>query len=117
MIKLVCLLKKRDGMTTAEFREYYETHHKVIGRESMRYSERYLRRFLDPLEGMEEDEQPYDVITEIWFKDRDALARGLAYSNQPKIRNPLTEDEDKLFDRPSMRFYTVEEHEDEPIRL
>ena len=116
MIKLVCLLKKRDGMTTAEFREYYETQHKVIGRESMRHSERYMRRFLDPLDGQDEADQPYDVITEIWFKDRDALAKGLAFANRPEIRGPLTEDEDKLFDRASMRFYTVEEHEDEPIR-
>ena len=114
MIKLVCLLKKRDGMTTEEFRHYYETRHRFVALPSMRYAERYMRRFLDPLEGMGDGDQPYDVITEIWFRDRDAFQKFTAFVNQPEFRSALTEDEDQLFDRLTMRFYTVEEHEDVP---
>ena len=31
MIKTIALLKRRPGMTVAEFREHYETHHRRIG--------------------------------------------------------------------------------------
>ena len=31
MFKTVCLLKRKDGMSLEEFRDYYENHHRKIG--------------------------------------------------------------------------------------
>ena len=49
MVKLVGLLKRRPGMSTDEFRAYYETHHKKLGdRYLAGFADRYLRRYLNP---------------------------------------------------------------------
>ena len=49
MFKTITLLKRRPGTTMAEFIDYYETHHRVIGEKYLRgHATRYVRRFLHP---------------------------------------------------------------------
>ena len=49
MIKLVMPMKRRPGMTIPEFREYYETKHRLIGEKYLKgYASRYMRRFTNP---------------------------------------------------------------------
>ena len=50
MIKMIGLLKRKPGMTTAAFRAYYESKHRLIGEKHLReYACRYARRYLTPL--------------------------------------------------------------------
>ncbi len=111
MYKIVGFLKKRPGMTTAEFREYYETYHRVIGEKVLAgYAAQYMRRFLEPYgPTAEADEQPFDVIMEIWYPDRATYEASQAHLSTPEIAAEIAEDEEKLFDRPENRFYHVQE--------
>jgi hypothetical protein len=114
MFRMICLLKRKDGMSVAEFRAYYEGRHRVLALRHMRHVERYTRKYLDPIDPAGGTEQPYDVVTEVSCRDRAAFEMFLIHMGQPDIAALITEDEGHLFDRPSMRFYTVEEHEDVP---
>ena len=115
MIKTVGLLKRRPGMSIEDFRDYYETHHRVIGEKYLSgHAARYVRRFLDPAPNSRRGdlgEPEYDVILEIWYADQAAYDATREVLSAPEVRREIVEDEEKLFDRPSMRFYTVQEFE------
>jgi hypothetical protein len=115
MYKVVGLLKKREGLSNEAFREYYEGYHRVIGEKYLRqYASRYMRRYLkpfgDPISG-QCGEHFYDVILEIWYHSEAAFQSANALFSQPEIAREISEDEEKLFDRSSNRFYTVSEVE------
>lgn len=115
MLKTVGLFKRRPGMSVEEFREYYETHHRAIGEKYLKGNvERYIRRYLDspPTQRPGAAAEPeYDVILEIWYADQAAYDATRKALSDPDVRKEITEDEEKLFDRPSMLFYTVTEKE------
>ncbi len=115
MIKTVGLLKKRTGMTTEEFRAYYETYHRLIGEKYLcGYASKYMRRFLNPQPGRPQPDEPeFDVILEIWYPDAETQAACADVLSQPDVLKEITEDEEKLFDRDHMRFFTVDEFESE----
>lgn len=113
MIKTIGLLKRRPGMTVAEFRAYYETHHRVIGEKYLSgFASRYMRRFITPSANRETGEVPepdFDVVLEIWYPDRatfEACGRALS---APEAVAEITADEERLFDRPKMRFFVIDE--------
>lgn len=114
MIKLVMPMKRRPGMSVSEFREYYETKHRLIGEKYLTgYATRYLRRFTNP--NMDRDGQlrdpEYDVFLEIWYPDQETYeACGKALS-APEVAKEIKEDEEKVFDMRFMRSYLVEEVE------
>src|SRR5512145_803283 len=76
MVKLVFLLKRKDGMPFEDFVRYYETTHQRIGCRVMpgcvKYQRRYLRYLGQPVEGAHPEDR-YDVVTELWFPDRATL--------------------------------------------
>ncbi|MBQ62158.1 MAG: hypothetical protein CMQ19_08785 [Gammaproteobacteria bacterium] len=114
MIKLVMPMKKRPGMSTAEFREYYETHHRVIGEKYLAgFASRYFRRFLNPLPDRSGNltDPDYDVILEIWYPDEATFQACGQRLSQPEIAREIAEDEEKLFDLSQMRSYLVDEFE------
>ena len=114
MIKLVMPMKRRPGMTIPEFREYYESTHKLLGEKYLAgYATRYLRRFTNPTRDRDGEmrDPEYDVFLEIWYPDRETLeACGRALS-QPEVAAEIREDEEKVFDMRFMRSYLVEECE------
>lgn len=113
MIKLIGLLKRRPGMGVAEFREYYETRHRLIGEKYLTgYASRYQRRFLDAAPDRATGVAPeaeYDVIMEIWYPDQATYEAASARLAEPKVAREIIEDEERLFDRPKMRFFVVRE--------
>lgn len=115
MIKMIGLLKRRPGMSTAEFRDYYERAHRLIGEKHLAgYACRYVRRYLDPAPGRTSDgEAPYDVILEVWYPDQAAFEAAGRHLAKPDIAAEIAADEERLFDRPQNRFYLVEEVESE----
>lgn len=108
--KMLLFLKRRPGMTTEAFRDYYETRHRLIGEAYPDGVVRYVRRYLEaPPEAT--DELPYDVLTETWFDDRqifDAVVASIETGNLPQV---VIEDEERLFDRAKTRVATVVEVE------
>lgn len=114
MIKLVMPMKKRPGMSTEEFRNYYESHHRLIGEKYLKgFVSRYVRRFLNPLPDRSGNvtEPEYDVLLEIWYPDEASFQACGKKLRQPDIAKEIAEDEAKLFDLTRMRSYLVEEFE------
>jgi hypothetical protein len=104
-VTVITLLKRREGMSKADFIAYYEAHHRRIGEQVLGgYATRYVRRFLT-----EDEAFDADVITEVDCPDeatRDACFAAMA---DPAIMDMIVADEEKLFDRSRIRTFSVEE--------
>lgn len=118
MYKMLVFLKRKPGLSTAEFRDYYESHHRKLGERLVPGMRRYVRRYIDPLPGpvsgqdTAQDSGPdFDVITELWFDDRAAFDAMIAHTSQPAIAQALAEDEARFIDRTRMIFTGVDEVE------
>lgn len=56
MIKVVTPLKRRSDLSREEFRNYYESHHRLLGEKYLAgYANRYLRRYLEAFKKMYPD--------------------------------------------------------------
>ena len=109
MIKIVTLLKRRSGMSKQAFMAYYEDHHRLIGEKVLSgYAEKYVRRYLQPSDGVEQD-QDFDVVMEIWFPDAATYDAWRARMADPETIAEIATDEEKLFDRSRIRSFTVTE--------
>jgi hypothetical protein len=115
MFKIIGLLKKKAGMSSDEFRHYYETTHRQLGEKYLRnfaikYMRRYLTPFPNPLTG-QTPETEHDVVLEIWYPDRATFEAAHAQFADEDILAEISADEEKLFDRSAMLFYFVDECE------
>ena len=114
-IKVILLLKRKQGMTPAAFREEYETGHsrlglKLFGHLWTEYRRNYLgaaNNFVNAIQAggavpsrgevSRTAESPYDVVTELIFPDEAALQEmNRIASANAKI---IADDELRLFDR------------------
>ena len=90
--KILLFMKRKPGMSVADFRAYYEQHHAPLALRHGAAMTRYVRRFLDPQPHAESGtcaELPYDVITELWFDDEAKFRGTLAYiSTQSAAGSP-----------------------------
>ncbi|MGE0217296.1 EthD domain-containing protein [Mycolicibacterium sp.] len=115
MIKVVSLFKKRDGLSTAEFRDYYENNHSRLFADHLkvpgvhRYTRRYLEPIPDSITGAVRH-SGFDVIMEVWCDEQWYTDY---FVNQPsaEFRELVAEDEEKLFDRTQMFTYVVKEYD------
>ena len=114
MLKQVCLLKRRPGMTMQEFKDYYENKHAKIGEKYLPLARRYIRRYVkpepNPITGQIE-EFDFDVVMELWWDSREHFESSMAKLGQPDIHKEFYEDEEKIFNSHHNRVFTVEEHE------
>ncbi|MFA7597188.1 MAG: EthD domain-containing protein [Novosphingobium sp.] len=114
MFKAVVLIKRKKGMSMKDFIEYYENNHAPLAISKVPNLRRYVRHFIRPY-GNEvyatEAEAPYDVITEIWFDNEEEFHKGMSYLSEPETASLIAADEENLFDRSSIRFMTMEDHE------
>lgn len=112
-VTVITLLKRREGMSVADFRAYYESTHRRIGEAVLApYATRYVRRFLAPLDGIDQS-CDYDVVMEIDFPDeatRDACFVALGAADTAAM---IAQDEERLFDRARVRTFSVLEHASE----
>lgn len=112
--KILIFLKRRPGMSTEDFRRYYEEVHVPLCLKYTRGVSRYLRRFIDPLPSPETGESgdlAYDVITELWFEDETVFRATVEFMSTRVMSEEVVEDEKNLFDRGETRIATVVEHE------
>lgn len=113
MIKAFILLKRKEGMTVEDFRNYYETTHAELGKRMLPTVKKYVRHYLNPVGDEGTEDMPLDVITELWFEDQTAFDAALAHISEPENARIIGEDEENLFDRSAIRFCTVEDAETE----
>ncbi len=103
MFRTIHLMKRRAGMSPEAFRDYYETRHSVLGKESADgYAVSYERHYLYPVNPG--DPAPiYDVMMMLCFPDRATFERCVgAVARDPARAQIFVEDELKLFDRDSV---------------
>jgi EthD domain len=116
MYKSIGLFKRKKGLSHEEFKEYYEGHHVPFKLRVMKIEGvvRYVRRYLTPLSDPASDafrHSGFDVITEVWFKDKASFDAYRSFSLDPEYRKMNDEDEEKFLDRENMYFHTVDEQE------
>ena len=103
-------------MSMADFINYYETKHAPLGYSKVPNLKRYVRHFIRPYgnDVYAADAEPdYDVLTEIWFDDEADFKRGMDYLTDPETAAIIGADEENLFERESIRFMLMEDHETE----
>jgi hypothetical protein len=114
MIKIVTPLRKKPGLSTQEFRRYYEKHHRLIGEKYLKdYASHYARRYMTALPDREGKllEPEFDVILEVWYADEASLQACSAKLGEPAVAREILDDEAKLFDCAHIRSYVLEECE------
>ncbi|RVQ66552.1 hypothetical protein EKN06_11090 [Croceicoccus ponticola] len=111
-VTLLSIFRRREGMSHAEFVDYYESSHRIIGERVLSgYATRYVRRFTTPV-GREDDGAETDVVMEIDFPDEATMGAFFDFiRNDPTIAEEIRFDEDKLFDRDTMKVYFVDQRE------
>jgi hypothetical protein len=108
-VTVITLLKRREGMSKADFIAYYEARHRLIGEQVLGgYATRYVRRFLHPMDGAD---QPCDadVVMEIDFPDAATRDACFAALGDAETMAMIAEDEARLFERSRIRTFSVEE--------
>ncbi len=116
MFKAFAMIKRKPGTTMEQLIQHYESSHAPLAIKSVPNLKKYVRHFIRPY-GNDvyalDQELPYDVVTEIWFDDREDFEQGMAYLTEPATAALIAEDEERLFDQSSIRFVTVEDRESE----
>jgi uncharacterized protein (TIGR02118 family) len=117
MLKQICVMKRRPGMSMGEFRDYYENHHAKLGQAMMPLARRYLRRYVhpepNPVTG-ETIELPFDVVMELWWDSREDFENTMRSLGESDTFQAVKKDEEQLFDGHYIPLFTVEEY-DSPL--
>lgn len=112
--KVLVFLKRRAGTSLEEFRDYYENRHVPLCMKYMAGAHRYVRRYvqtqLDEATGAP-IELDFDVVTELWYKDRATFDNVLAYAGRGIVPEEIIADEERVFDRSKIRYASVIESE------
>ncbi len=112
-LKVVALLVRKPGLSRADFLNYYETRHvPLIQRSFTGHLVEYRRNFIEPdgaILGDAAGAADFDVVTEIWFKDRASYDAMLAMHAKTDVGKRIAEDEANFLDSSKTRFYVVEE--------
>jgi uncharacterized protein (TIGR02118 family) len=109
MHKLLLLMKRKPGISVADFRDYYESRHVPLCLPLMgAAAKRYVRRYLEPSAA---GEPPFDVITELWFDSRAAVDATLAMFANNATPDFIAADEEQFLDRSATRAFAVSEAE------
>ena len=112
MIKVVGLLKRRAGLTTEQFRDYYEQHHRLIGEKYLTGNAiKYVRRYLEARTVSDDAASTYDCLLEVWYPNEAAFAASNERLSQPHVVAEIIADEERLFERDQNQFFTVYECE------
>lgn len=105
-MKQIALLKKKPGIARSEFIHLYEDDHAPLIARLLPFYSAYRRNYpIEPVPPFN-----HDVIMEMWFDSPaklDALARRMSEGD---VGEQMARDEERLFDRPRMLMFTVEEY-------
>lgn len=109
MHKLLILMKRKAGVSTDAFVEAYERGHARFALRHLGDPVRYERLYLRPI-GDAPEGDGFDVLTEVWYRDREAMEAALAHLGSPEIAAAMAEDERALLDQTRrLSFVVVDE--------
>lgn len=114
-VKLVLYLRRKHGLSPAEFEDHYENSHvPLVERLFPSCMQRYTRNYIQRQGAIEgrpggTDEPICDVLTEVWFATEADYTEFQRRLGDPEIQEDLFADEEKFIDRPTITFYIVKE--------
>ena len=113
MIKMICLLRRKEGMTPEEFHRYWREHHGPLVQSTR--SGRWVRRYQQnhrPLSSYraDDDRRGWDGVTEQWFDSVDDFTASL----QEDDFHLIDEDTRRFLDVDALQFVLTEEAEEVP---
>ncbi len=110
--KSIALLERKPELSREDFIAYYENNHVPLIRRLLPGICGYRRNFIEP-EGAFVSAgaaaRDFDVITEIWFSDREAYEAAMARHAQPEVAAAIAADEENFLDRSKTRMFVVDE--------
>ena len=109
MFKVFGFLTKKDGLSTQEFIDYYETKHVPLIRTLAPVPALYKRRYVVERLTSGDGEVDFDVTTELGFADRHAFDEWMAELAKPAVGARVVADEERFLNRARTRAYVVEE--------
>lgn len=103
---LLCFLRRKPGLSPAEFKQYYESRHAPLVTSLFPQIFRYERLYLD--EGRIQAGEPLDVdvMTQIWFRSQTEYDAFLANRSQ-ETTDRIIADEEQFLDRANKQIYLV----------
>ena len=115
-MKVICLLKRKAGISAEEFRDYYEKHHAPLAMRLLPYFSDYRRNYIRhdlsyKPEHIETFPGPpdYDVVMEFSCPTKEDHENLMAAMADPEIGRLLADDEEKFMDRDAMVLFFVDE--------
>jgi hypothetical protein len=116
MFKLIMAIRRKEGLTREEFRDYYENNHVKLAERLNIAPPGYRRNYVvdnDPLlEGVDEDRKDksptFDVLTETMYSSREEAEEIFTRFADPAVFNAVVEDENKFIAPGGIKFYIVE---------
>jgi uncharacterized protein (TIGR02118 family) len=117
MIKLVFMLRRRDGITREEFQRYWKEHAELVKRHAellriRRYVQTHARDtdLDDALAGSRGSEpRQYDGVAELWWDSIDDLAQAATSEEGQTAQQALLEDERRFIDLANSPIWLGEE--------
>jgi uncharacterized protein (TIGR02118 family) len=119
MIRLVFVLRRKPGMTLAEFQQYWrDVHGPLVAKHATTLDiHRYVQVHTlddavnDQLAGARgKMEPPYDGVAELWWKNREALAASFGSGAGKTADRELLEDEARFIDLPNSPLWFAYEY-------
>jgi hypothetical protein len=106
MYRRIYLVKRKPGLSQQQFREYYETRHRLLGEKAVNgYALCYERHYLYPMTS-DGAEPIYDAVMQLGFPDRDASARcSAARLNNPELAGEIAADELNFINRDACTYF------------
>jgi len=96
MIKEIALIKKKQGLSTEEFRRYYEEIHAPMMKRFCPTIKRYARNYV--VRNLQvKEEVDFDCVTEVWYDDMEGF-NALVKIYTGDEGKPIHESEEKFMD-------------------
>jgi len=110
--KVMALLRKKPGLSKAAFIDHYENRHVPLIKSLFGGIVEYRRSYVDLTGAILSDgvaPPDFDVVTELWFKDRSGYQEMLAGPDNPEVAMRVADDEAQFLDCSKTRFFVVDE--------
>lgn len=121
MLKLTFLMKRKQGMSFEDFRDYYENNHAPLAGTLCPHLVRYRRTYLTGWEPLARSAQlpdpDFDCITECWYDVEGTWEERKMDLLPADVFRQLAADEENFLDRRANRMVSAEQHESEPGTL
>ena len=111
MIKVIALLRRKEGLSREAFIAYYETRHAPLIRSLLPGIADYRRNYVDRAGAFESPVAAvdFDSVTEMRFASRADYDAFLAVAAWPEVAAAIAADEENVFDRAATRMFVVDE--------